>query len=91
MSRLLLKQSAQTMEISHIYYLVSAYVATENGDMGYEELRRAVVEAVKIAKRKTETQIVDFDRSDFCLHVHPSGAVSLMAAINRWDKFEFSE
>ena len=85
--RLLLKQEAENIELSHFYDLVSAYIPTEDGEMGYNELRQAVVSAAKTAKEKCETQIVEFDRVDFCLHVYPSGAVSLMAAIKQWNSF----
>jgi len=89
MNRLLLTQERDIIEISHIYYLVSAYKPTEYGELGYEELRQAVAEAAKIAKDTRETQIVAFDRVDFCLHVFPSGAVSLMVAIKEWDSFSY--
>lgn len=87
MSRLLLNMNKSEIELSHFYHFLSAYEPTENGELGFEELRQEVVRAAKKANETRETQIVSFDRVDFCLHVFPSGAVSLMAAMKQWDGF----
>jgi hypothetical protein len=89
--RLVLNQEKTRLEISHIYKFISAYKPTEDGVLGYEELRQAVITAAEIAKKTGEIQIVSFDRIDFCLHIFPSGAVSLMAAIKEWDSFNYEE
>ena len=89
MDRMLLVQEKKKIEISHFYYLVSSYEQTENGEMGNIELRNAIKDALIKARETVQTQIVEFDRVDFCFHVFPGGQISLMAAIHEFDSAEF--
>jgi len=75
------------IEISHFYYLISAY---ELNKENVENLRKDILEAIKIAKETKQTQIVAHDRVDFCLHIHPSGGISVMAQIRYYEKIEIS-
>ena len=80
----LIKNETQ-LEISHLYYLVSAY---ENSHAMFEELRTRIREALIKAKQTSETQIVNMDSSRFCFHVHPSGSISLMVQMDYFDRVE---
>jgi hypothetical protein len=82
MTHLLLNRESYRIELSHFYHLLSAYVYDTKM---MEELRRAVIEAIAKAKESYETQIVNMDRIDFCLHVHPSGSISIMTCIRHFD------
>lgn len=82
--RMLLVAKEKKIEISHYHYMVSAYHST---DEMVEDLRELVRAAWKVARATGETQIVDQDGRG-CFHVHPSGAVSLMYPLERFDSVE---
>lgn len=82
MSHMLLYSKKQSLEISHLHYLVSAYESTVEE---LERLRSDIREALVVAQETGQTQIVDHDRCDFCFHVFPMGQISLMTAIREFD------
>jgi len=62
------------LHISHLYEYVSAYYKTEDE---VNCLVSMLTFALKEAKEKHETQIVDRD-GEFCFHVTPAGYIMLM-------------
>jgi hypothetical protein len=84
---MLLIREKQKIEISHYHHLLSCYESTPQM---VEELRQDIKEALVKAKKTKETQIVSQDRVDFCLHIHPSGSISLMAAIKEFDSVKIT-
>lgn len=84
---MLLINNGEKIEISHFHYLISAYELTKENS---EDLKKDILEAMKIAKETKQTQIVSHDRVDFCLHIHPSGGISVMAQIRFYEKVEIS-
>lgn len=84
---MILIREQQKIEISHFHHLLSCYESTPRT---IEELRQDVKRALVKAKETKETQIVSQDRVDFCLHIHPSGSISLMAAIKEFDSVKIT-
>lgn len=80
-------QKENKLEISHLYYLISAYEATNEG---LEEFRVDLQQCIKEARLTKQTQIFSYDRCDFVLHVFPSGVISLMGELKHFDEVEFS-
>ena len=74
-----LKQKPEhKVHISHLHHFVSAYETNEENVKWLEDM---IKEALKVAREKTESQIVDQDCLEHIFVCYPFGTVSLYRRI----------